>query len=117
MTFGHNLVLISELRVFFASFWVKIFGVNCFISLLFFRWAEALKLAIQADKPKDDWYKIVEELRIRKESNKELMEISPKDFQDSVALDSNGSNEERRSSRTSLSKCLASKACKAFQLK
>ena len=95
------------------------FGVNCFISLLFFRWAEALKLAIQADKPKDDWYKIVEELRIRKNSNKQSMDRAPKDFQDgdSVALDSNGSNEERRSSRTSLSKCLASKACKAFQLK
>ena len=111
MTFDHNLVLISELRVFFASFWVNVFGVNCFISLLFFRWAEALKLAIQADKPKDDWYKIVEELRIRKNSNIQSTEKAPNSIQDavSVPIDSNGSNEERR---TSLSKCLK----KAFQL-
>ena len=97
--------------MFFASFWVNIFGANCFISLLFFRWAEALKLAIQADKPKDDWYKIVEELRIRKNSNIQSTEKDPKTSEDvvSVAVDGNGSNEERR---TSLSKCLK----KAFQL-
>ena len=53
-------------------------------------------MAIQADKPKDDWYELVKELKDRELSKKKSSEEAQCSLQDtkSVTLDANGADKK-----------------------